>query len=75
MYMFDLQSALQAADCTADPDQTCTFQCLIPTGDLSKIPKIMVLNRQVGMGLNRCFENTIDAQPLGLKTRIHHCDL
>ena len=32
MYMFDLQSALQSADCStdysADSDQTCTFQCL-----------------------------------------------
>ena len=41
MYMFDLQLAVQLAyciaDCTADSNQTCTFQCLIPMGDLLKI--------------------------------------
>ena len=40
--MFDLQSAPQSSDCSAkysaDSDQTCTFQCLIPMGNVSKIP-------------------------------------
>ena len=35
MYIFDLQSVLQSANCTtdciADSDQTCTFQCVIQT--------------------------------------------
>ena len=37
IYMFDLQSAVklavQSADCSADSDQTCTFQCIIPMGN------------------------------------------
>ena len=38
--MFDLQSAvqlaIQAADCSADSYQTCSFQCIIP-GDPQNI--------------------------------------
>ena len=36
--MFDLKMAVDSlGDRSADSDQTCTFQCIIPTGDLSKI--------------------------------------
>ena len=30
-------------------DQTCTFQCVIPMGDLSKIRSPLVMNRLVAM--------------------------
>ena len=41
MYMFDLNQCTESADSMgdrrADSHQTCTFQCFILTGDLSKI--------------------------------------
>ena len=41
MYMFDLnrwtESADSMGDSSADLDQTCTFQCVILTGDPSKV--------------------------------------
>ena len=57
---YEYESAVQSADCsadcstncTADPDQTCTLQCIIQMGDLSKIIMIgVVMSRLVGMGL------------------------
>ena len=33
----ELQSALRLTDCSTDLYKTCTFQCLIPVGDLSEI--------------------------------------
>ena len=54
--MFDLQSAVKSAvqsdDCSADLDQTYTFQYTIPANGRSKKNTVgMVVNRLVGLGL------------------------
>ena len=54
--MFDLQSAVKSAvqwdDCSADLDQTCTFQYTIPANRRSiKNAVWIVVNRLVGLGL------------------------
>ena len=54
MYGFDMNWCIKSADsmgdCGADSYQTCTFKCLIPMGDLSKMV-VVVMDRLVGMGL------------------------
>ena len=47
--MFYVQLAVQSADCSADSDQTCTFQ--YTNGRSIKNMIGMVVNRLVGMGL------------------------
>ena len=51
MYMFNMNLYYNRPIIVPIVDQTCTFQCLIPMGDLSKDTISVVMNRLVGFGL------------------------
>ena len=59
--MFDLNRHYNRQE-NQPPDQTWTFQCLIPTGDLSKIG--VVTNRLVGMALKAAEVGYLLTSPL-----------